>query len=78
MPKDRSFAQRIHQSNIDRQRNQEYFLSRPAVSAPEPQEPKVGLWGRTVAFLDKHRLALAIVDCALAVLIACEIFGVFK
>lgn len=46
MPKDRSFAHRIHQSNIDRQRNQAYFASRPAVSAPAPQEPKVGLWQR--------------------------------
>lgn len=46
MPKDRSFQHRIRQSNIDRQRNQAYFVSRPAVSAPEPQEPKVGLWQR--------------------------------
>lgn len=48
MPKDRSFAQRIHQSNIDRQRNAAYFLSRHnAASVPAP---KVTLWQRTKTF----------------------------
>lgn len=50
MPKDRSFQHRIQQSNIDRQRNQAYFMSRPGVSAPAPQEPKVGLWQRIKTF----------------------------
>lgn len=51
MPKDRSFAHRIHQSNIDRQRNAAYFLSRPV--AVEPPAPKATLWQRTKTFLKK-------------------------
>lgn len=46
MPKDRSFAHRIHQSNIDRQRNAAYFLSRPV--AVEPAKPS--LWERTKTY----------------------------
>jgi hypothetical protein len=49
MPKDRSFAHRIHQSNIDRQRNAAYFLSRNGVAAPTPA-PKADFWQRTKAF----------------------------
>jgi hypothetical protein len=48
MPKDRSFAHRIHQSNIDRQRNAAYFLSRPTV-AYQPA-PKADFWQRTKTF----------------------------
>lgn len=46
--KDRSFAHRIHQSNIDRQRNAAYFLSRPSV-AVKPA-PKADFWQRTKTF----------------------------
>lgn len=48
MPKDRSFAHRIHQSNIDRQRNAAYFLSRPSVTV-QPA-PKADFWQRTKTF----------------------------
>ena len=51
MPKDRSFAHRIRQSNIDRQRNQAYFATRPAVSAPVPPEPKAGAWAILKTFV---------------------------
>lgn len=44
MPKDRSFAHRIHQSNIDRQRNADYFLSRHNVG--QNQAPKADFWQR--------------------------------
>lgn len=48
MPKDRSFAHRIHQSNIDRQRNAAYFMSRPV--APQPPAPKADFWQRAKTF----------------------------
>lgn len=55
MPKDRSFAHRIRQSNIDRQRNQAYFATRPAVSAPTPQEPKAGVWEILKGSYENHK-----------------------
>lgn len=51
MPKDRSFAHRIHQSNIDRQRNIAYFaLRQPAYKFEVPKGPKPSLWERTKTY----------------------------
>lgn len=44
--KDRSFAHRIHQSNIDRQRNCARFNIKP----PKAPVPEATLWQRTKAF----------------------------
>jgi len=46
MPKDRSFAHRMYQSNIDLQRNRARFNIRP----PKAPEPKANFWQRTKAF----------------------------
>jgi hypothetical protein len=46
--KDRSYAHRIHQSNIDRQRNAAYFMARPV--APQPPAPRSDFWTRTKTF----------------------------
>lgn len=69
MPKDRSFAHRIHQSNIDRQRNQAFFNARPSVSAPAPQEPKVGLWEKLLSSYASHAVfwnSVTVINAALA------------
>lgn len=44
--KDRSFAYRLHQSNIDRQRNCARFNIRP----PKPPAPKADFWQRAKTF----------------------------
>lgn len=51
MPKDRSYAQRIHQSNIDRQRNAAFFLNRTAPNAGVLEAPT--LWQRIKTFAKK-------------------------
>lgn len=48
--KDRSFAHRIRQSNIDRQRNIAYFNSKPQAVI---EKPKADYWQRTKAFFGK-------------------------
>lgn len=51
MPKDRSYAHRIHQSNIDRQRNAAYFAMRqPAYKFAVQSAPKADFWQRTKTF----------------------------
>jgi hypothetical protein len=51
MPKDRSYAHRIHQSNIDRQRNAAYFMTRNGVN--QQPAPKADFWQRVKTFLKK-------------------------
>ena len=48
MAKDRSFAHRLHQSNIDRQRNAAYFLNRTAPTTGVLKGPT--LWERAKTF----------------------------
>lgn len=45
--KDRSFAHRIYQSNIDRQRNAAYFMAHVDRQAPAP---KADYWQRVKSF----------------------------
>lgn len=80
MPKDRSFAHRIHQSNIDRQRNADYFLSRPSV-AVKPA-PKADYWQRVKTFFKKaqefhtkHEGTFMTLNAALILWIIWSVFG---